>query len=137
MERKLRITIEQTQYEVLVQDITEGDENTLYPSPGMRADAPTPKPAATLAKAPAAPKAAAPAAGGSGGETDRLAPMGGVVVQVLVKDGQQVAKGDKVVILEAMKQKTEILAHRAGTVKNIACKEGDSVEIGVRLMSIV
>ncbi|MBF0136126.1 MAG: biotin/lipoyl-binding protein [Magnetococcus sp. DMHC-1] len=135
MERKLRITIEGTQYEVHVQDITEG-ENTLYPAPGMRADAPPPKPS-TPAKAPAPAKAAAPAAGGGGGETDRLAPLGGVVVKVLVTEGQQVAKGDKVVILEAMKQKTEILAHRAGTVKDIACKEGDAVEIGVRLMSIV
>ncbi|MBF0176645.1 MAG: biotin/lipoyl-binding protein [Magnetococcales bacterium] len=135
MERKLRITIEGTQYEVHVQDITE--DNTLYPSPGLRADTPVAKPAVTPAKASAAPKPAPKAAAASAGEADLLAPIGGVVARILVTEGQQVAKGDKVVFLEVMKQKNEILAQRAGTVKNIACKEGDAVEVGDRLLSIV
>ncbi|MBF0425919.1 MAG: biotin/lipoyl-binding protein [Magnetococcales bacterium] len=135
MERKLRITIEGAQYEVHVQDITDGDSAPVA-APAAPAAPVTPKPAATPAKS-SSKKAAAAAPAGGDAETDRTAPMGGVVVQVLVKEGQTVAKGDKVLILEAMKQKADVFAHRAGTIKGIACKEGDAVETGQRLMSIV
>ncbi len=83
--------------------------------------------AAPQAAAPAAaPKAAAPVAGGS-----RLdAPMPGMVIRYVVKEGDQVKEGDVVMILEAMKMENSILAPVSGTVKQIACKEGQSVQKG-------
>ncbi|MBF0623744.1 MAG: acetyl-CoA carboxylase biotin carboxyl carrier protein subunit [Magnetococcales bacterium] len=134
MERKLRITVEGKQYEVFVEDLTEGEGN-LYPPPGMRMDAVRPAPAAAAAAPPPpSPPSASP---GPAGANDRLAPLGGVVVEVCTSAGKKVAKGDKVAVIEAMKQKTTVLAHKDGTVQDIAVKEGDAVESGQRMMSIV
>jgi len=55
---------------------------------------------------------------------------------VLVAPGQQVAEGDVLVVLEAMKMETEISAPRAGTVGEVAIKEGDSVAVGETLLTL-
>ena len=81
------------------------------------------------AAAPAAP--AAPAA--SSGETVS-APLAGNIFKVNVKPGDQVAEGDVVIILEAMKMETEIRAASAGTVSAVNVKEGDSVSVGDALV---
>lgn len=57
-----------------------------------------------------------------------LAPMGGKVIDVKVKVGDTVNDGDEVVILEAMKMELPISAEASGTVKEIRCKKGDTVE---------
>ena len=59
-----------------------------------------------------------------------VAPLTGNVFQVKVSEGQQVAAGDIVVIMEAMKMETEVRAPHAGAVSGIAIKEGDSVQVG-------
>ncbi len=87
--------------------------------------APRPVPVAAPAPA-AAPKAAAPVEGGSRLE----APMPGMVIRYVVKEGDQVKEGDVVMILEAMKMENSILAPVSGAVKQITCKEGQSVQKG-------
>ena len=57
-------------------------------------------------------------------------PMPGIVLQVLVKKGDTVKRGQKVLILEAMKMENEISAPAGGTVREIRAREGDSVNTG-------
>jgi geranyl-CoA carboxylase alpha subunit len=56
-----------------------------------------------------------------------VAPMSGCVLAVLAKPGERVAKGQPVVVLEAMKMQHEIVAERAGILAHIAVKPGDQV----------
>ncbi len=57
-------------------------------------------------------------------------PMQGTIVKVAVTDGQEVAEGDAIVVLEAMKMEQPIKAHRAGTVTGLSAQVGDSVTSG-------
>ncbi len=57
-----------------------------------------------------------------------IAPMGGKVLDVKVKAGDAVNEGDEVVILEAMKMELPIAAEVSGTVKEVKCNKGDTVE---------
>jgi len=56
------------------------------------------------------------------------APMGGKVIDVKVQVGDAINEGDEVVILEAMKMELPIAAEESGTVKEIKCNKGDTVE---------
>jgi acetyl-CoA/propionyl-CoA carboxylase biotin carboxyl carrier protein len=66
-----------------------------------------------------------------------LAPMKGTVIRVPVQDGQQVATGDVVAVVEAMKMEQPLLAPRNGTVAELNASEGDSVSAGAVLMRIL
>ena len=57
-------------------------------------------------------------------------PMQGTIVKVTVEDGQEVAEGDPLVVLEAMKMEQPIKAHKAGTVTGLSAAVGDSVSSG-------
>ena len=63
-------------------------------------------------------------------------PMQGTIVKVAVEEGQQVAEGDLVVVLEAMKMEQPLNAHRAGTVKGLAAEVGASVTAGAVICEI-
>ena len=128
MEKKFRITVDGKQYNVTVEDLSEGSSQ-LYPAPGSMT-IPTPPPAApAAAPAPAAAK-------GPAGAGDVTSTLGGVVESIAVSVGQAVNQGDKVVVIEAMKMKTPMIAHRAGNVTAIHVKAGDAVEAGQALVSI-
>ncbi|GAA2552713.1 biotin carboxylase N-terminal domain-containing protein [Winogradskya consettensis] len=68
-------------------------------------------------------------ASGSSGRT-LIAPMQGTIVSVAVEAGQQVAEGDPIVVLEAMKMEQPLLAHRAGTVSGLTVGVGAQVKAG-------
>lgn len=96
---------------------------------------------AAPAAAPAAPVAAAPttteaAPSGAGEGTPVKAPLPGVVTKINVSVGQQVKKGENVLVLEAMKMENNITAEADGTVSGIAVKAGDSVLEGAVLLTI-
>ncbi|GAA1905856.1 biotin carboxylase N-terminal domain-containing protein [Streptomyces sodiiphilus] len=77
-------------------------------------------------------KKSAVAAGG-----DALAsPMQGTIVKVAVEEGQEVAEGDLVIVLEAMKMEQPINAHRAGTVKDLKAEVGGSLSAGAVICEI-
>lgn len=58
------------------------------------------------------------------------APMQGTIVRVAVTEGQQVAEGDLVAVLEAMKMENRVIAHRTGVVTRLAVAVGDTVGQG-------
>ena len=64
------------------------------------------------------------------------APLAGNIFKILVKPGQQVAEGDTLIVLEAMKMETNVSAARSGTVASIDVAEGDKVSVGDTLLHI-
>jgi len=82
-----------------------------------------------------APSGAAPAAPTGDGEPVP-APLAGNIFEVLVKPGQRVEEGERVLVLEAMKMETDVAAPRAGTVAEVRVKPGDAVAVGDVLLTI-
>ncbi|MEE4582471.1 acetyl/propionyl/methylcrotonyl-CoA carboxylase subunit alpha [Streptomyces antimycoticus] len=77
------------------------------------------------------PKRKAVKKSGSAASGDALAsPMQGTIVKVAVDEGDTVAEGDLIVVLEAMKMEQPLNAHRAGTVKSLNANVGASVSAG-------
>ncbi len=117
MLKNYRITVNGVAYDVAVEELAEGSV----------AAAP-----AAAAPAPAAPKAkkAAPKATGAAGAVAINAPMPGKIVAVKANAGATVAKGDVILVLEAMKMENEICAPQDGVVATVDVAVGDSVEGG-------
>lgn len=118
--KNYRITVNGTAYDVAVEE--------------MGASASAPVAAAPVAAAPAAP--AAPQASGAKGDVSVVAPMPGKVLSIKASVGQSVAKGDVVLVLEAMKMENEIVAPEDGTIASIDVAEGASVEAGATLATL-
>jgi pyruvate carboxylase subunit B len=81
----------------------------------------------------AGPKVTADAVAGEGAVT---AIMPGKLIRVLVAEGDQVAEGDVICILEAMKMENELKAPKAGTIKALHVQPGQDVEMGSVLAEI-
>ena len=81
----------------------------------------------------AGPRAAARAVASAGAVT---AIMPGKIIRVLVSEGDQVAEGDVVCILEAMKMENELKAPKDGAVKTLHIQSGQDVEMGAVLVEI-
>ena len=127
--KKLRVTVDGKVYEVIVEEL-EG--------PASAASSPvlapiSPQGASVAAPAVAAPASAAPPASGPG---DVPSPLAGKVVTINCTVGQEVAVGDTLITLEAMKMNTFVQAPSSGKVKAILVKEGDAVQEGQTLLSI-
>lgn len=69
-------------------------------------------------------------------QNEVLAPMPGVVVQVLAANGQPVQMGDVVLIIESMKMQMEIRAPLSGKIENLGKKPGDKIDKGEVLARI-
>lgn len=65
------------------------------------------------------------------------APMPGSIVSLLVRDGQNINKGDVLVILESMKMQNELRSPRSGMVSRVKIKQGDHVDQKQILLSVV
>ena len=100
-------------------------------------------PASLFAGVSAAPAAAASAgkrkksgvvAGAGGSGNSIKAPMQSTVVKIAVEVGQDVNEGDQVVVLEAMKMEQPLNSHKAGKVKSIGAKVGETVPAGTVLI---
>jgi biotin carboxyl carrier protein len=70
------------------------------------------------------------------GEVQIAAPMPGMIVSIPVTEGQEVNKGDTVVVLESMKMENELKSPRDGTIHRIRVAAGDSVEQNKVLVTI-
>ncbi len=82
-------------------------------------------------------RAAASGGVAESGEFILKAPMPGLVVAVPVSDGQEVKKGQVILILESMKMQNELKAPRDGTVQRVKVKAGESVEQKQTLLSVM
>jgi acetyl-CoA/propionyl-CoA carboxylase biotin carboxyl carrier protein len=63
--------------------------------------------------------------------------MQGTIVKIAVAEGDTVAAGDLVVVLEAMKMEQPLNAHKAGTITNLTAEVGSTVSSGAVLCEIV
>ena len=87
------------------------------------------------APAPILAPAAAPAPAAAGGQSVD-APMPGKILDIKVKAGDAVSFGQCVVVMEAMKMETEIVAPAAGTVASVNVSVGDAVDTGAVLVTL-
>ncbi len=81
-------------------------------------------------------KAAAGGGVAEGGEFHLKAPMPGLVVSILVEEGQEVKKGQVMLILESMKMQNELKAPRDGVIGRVRVKAGESVEQKQSMLSL-
>ena len=130
-------TLNGKKYEVEIERVDEYrplDRGAQASAPApILAAAPAPKAAPAAAPKAAPAPAAAPAA--AGGQTVE-APMPGKILDIKVKVGDAVGYGQCVIVMEAMKMETEIVAPAAGTVASINVSTGDSVETGAVLVTL-
>ncbi|HSW09831.1 MAG TPA: biotin/lipoyl-containing protein [Bacillota bacterium] len=127
--RKFRVTVDGRPYEVVVEELA-GERRDSPP-----AAIPPPPPPAARPAAPGRPAPTAPAARGSGqavpvGFEPVRAPLPGLVVDVRVHPGDQIAVGQVVVVLEAMKMENEIASPVAGSVGEVRAAKGTTVDVG-------
>ncbi len=137
---KLKITVHGVAYEVDVDILDWGELASTAALPAMHRNGGMPMPpnGAAPVAAPADPLPA-PAKKGPGpvdGSGDVVSPIAGTVVEVKVSAGDEVANGDTVVVIEAMKMNTPINASRAAKVKKVAVQKGDSVREGQVLVEL-
>lgn len=139
MLRKFKISIDGTAYLVEMEEVGA----TATPADAVAPAAPAPAPA-TAAPAPAAAPApepapaAVPAASASvpAGAHTQTAPMPGKIVDIKVNVGDAVKVNQPVLILEAMKMESEIVAEQDGVVASINVAKGDMVNPGDTLFSL-
>jgi acetyl-CoA/propionyl-CoA carboxylase biotin carboxyl carrier protein len=71
-----------------------------------------------------------------GGADDLPSPIQGNMWKVVATEGQEVAEGDLICIIEAMKMENEIVAHKSGTITTLAAKEGEPINTGDLIATI-
>lgn len=116
---KAQVVVNGTQYEVDVEREKEEAKPVVAPRPKA---------------APAATPAAAPAGDANG--VKAVAPLPGTIMQIFVNVGDQVKRGDKILMYEAMKMENNFLAEVDGVIKDIKVKVGDNVLQGAVLAII-
>lgn len=129
---KYKVTLNGRTYEV---EVEAGKAMLLDEYEAIVPSAPAAPAAAPAAAAPAAAApAAAPVVTGAGEAVN--APMPGTILKVNVTQGQKVAEGAVLCVLEAMKMENEILAPKAGTVTQVLAAKGATVDTGAPLVVI-
>ena len=74
--------------------------------------------------------------GAAGSGDSVVAPMQGTIVKIAVTEGQEVAQGDLVIVLEAMKMEQPLTAHKSGIITGLTAEVGATVATGTELMEI-
>ena len=132
-------------YNVVIGDIEDniahvevnGTHYTVEMEKKPKAAAPAPKPVAhPAAKPAAAAPAAAPATKPAAAKSGVKSPLPGVILDIKVKEGDEVKKGQTIIILEAMKMENSINADKDGKVTAINVSKGESVLEGTDLVII-
>jgi len=138
--RKFVITVNGKSYEVEVEEITQGE--VAAPSAPAAAPASTAASESASSAAPVStpveskPASTAPSASIPKDAEIVKAPMPGTILDIKVKPGDQVAKGQTLLILEAMKMENEIVCPRDAKVVSIQVATGSSVNAGDALVAI-
>jgi len=74
--------------------------------------------------------------GATGGATDIVAPMPGKILSVKVSAGQNLKKGDLILVMEAMKMEYSLKAPSDCSVKEVLCKDNDQVNLKQKLVDL-
>jgi len=122
--RKFRVRVNGHTYEVEIEELTSSQPSGL----------PVPEVRRPRQREQVPPTGSAPEPQAVSGPTEISAPLPGLIVEVLVKQGQQVAEDDVVVVLEAMKMENELTAPKSGTVREVLVEPGETVDQGKRLV---
>ena len=132
--KEYKYTINGNKYEVVISDITEniatltvnGEQYTVEMEKQTEPEKPKPvvRKAAETAESS---EGGSSAAAASGTGTAIKAPLPGIITDIPVEVGQEVAVGDTVIVLEAMKMANALQAEKAGKVSAIVVKVGQSV----------
>ncbi|MBE6342959.1 MAG: acetyl-CoA carboxylase biotin carboxyl carrier protein subunit [Bacteroidales bacterium] len=140
--KKFKFTISGKQYEVEVQSF-EGDKaqvvvNGTQYEVDVEREKEEARPVVAAPRPAAAPKADAPkaAAAGDANGHKAVAPLPGTIMQIFVNVGDQVKRGDKILMYEAMKMENNFLAEVDGEIKDIKVRVGDNVLQGAVLVVI-
>jgi glutaconyl-CoA/methylmalonyl-CoA decarboxylase subunit gamma len=138
--KKLRVSIDGKQYDVEV-EILDDDDDKVLPSyyyqnipQNLANQAPAQQAPVAVPMAPRA-KAKSPAPAAATGGNNLTSPINGVVLEIPAKVGQTVAENEVVIVLEAMKMKTNISSPAAGVIDTIEVKIGDRVETAQVLLT--
>lgn len=136
MLRKFKISIDGTQYLVEMEEV-----GAPVPTPAdLAVPAPAPAPAAAPAPAPAAAPEPEPASAAAtpapAGAHVQGAPMPGTILDIHLNVGDPVKANQPVMVLEAMKMESEIVAEVDGVIASIGVSKGDMVNPGDELFSI-
>ena len=138
--KEYKYTINGNVYNVVIGDIEDniahvevnGTHYNVEMEKKQKAAAPIARPRPAAAPAAAAKPAAKPAASKGGVKS----PLPGVILDIKVKEGDEVKKGQTIIILEAMKMENSINADRDGKIAAIKVSKGESVLEGTDLVII-
>lgn len=135
MIKAYRVNVNGKVYEVEVEEITAGGQQTVAAAPAPAPVAPKPAPVAPApAPAPAPTPAPAPKAAATGEIVE--APMPGTIVDIKVKVGDTVKEGDLVAVIEAMKMETDLFSTKSGVVTAVNAGKGASVNTGDAIITL-
>lgn len=124
--REAKISVNGTSYAVGLKDLGEQIivEHAAFSVPSAAKTQSAPQ---TSSPAPAA---ASSSSGPASGSSQVVAPLPGLILNVMVKVGDKVNAGQKIMIMEAMKMENDITAGLSGTVKTLNVKNGDNISEG-------
>lgn len=128
--KMFKIRVNGNEYEVEVEELS----NAANSSPVRTAPSPAARPVLQEVKKPVNQAATTPSV--ENGASAVQAPMPGTILDVRVKAGDRVSKGQTLMILEAMKMENEILAPHDCSVKQIHVEKGASVSAGDLLVTL-
>ena len=133
--KNYKVTVNGTTYEVGVEEVGGAAEvKSVQVAAPVQAAAVVAPPAPKPAPKPAAKTETAKAPAGDAEVV--AAPLPGVVLDVKVKAGDAVKANQVLLIFEAMKMENEIVAERAGTIKEVFVAKGDMLDSGMPVVSI-
>lgn len=135
--KQYKISVNGQSYDVTVEELSAAAQRVAAPAAVSAAipAAPGPQAAPVVAAASPAPQTSPSAAVGPVAVTVK-SPMPGTVLSFKVEAGQQVRKGDVLLILEAMKMENEIVAPQDGRVAALRVSAGASVNTGEPLVDL-
>ena len=135
--KEYSFTINGKPYEVRIDAVQDGEAEVIVNGTRYRVEVPEAPAAEPVRKSPVIPRPGVrhrplPVRGGTAVES----PMPGIILEVCVREGDKVRRGQKVAVLEAMKMENDIEAEFDGTITAIHVQKGDSVLEGAAIVSL-
>ena len=134
MMRKFKVFVNGEAFEVEIEEV--GGSAPAAHSATPDSEEPKAAPKANVSRESAPPKPATTKAVATGAANEVTSPLPGTVIRVIGQEGQTVAPGELVMIVEAMKMENEIVAPKEGKIKTINVRNGDSVQTGDVLFTL-